>query len=753
MTVRNGIVYLMALWLLVGCHNDDDAFTDEQPVAEIATLNIDVVLPATIQQQWHNATSWALENIAKAQQKQSRRVKLNLRYHDEDTADLDELAYSLTHPQKDEDSCHAIIGPYHSYNAQTFLSHAAQSRLPVVMPTCTSAELQRINAHNDYAWFLTESDITQCEIMVSTARALMDSDIALIFSPDTYGKSFADWFAYYAVEQGMHIAGGVTSYEKGDDLTAFLNAILYDAKGKRVRVLVALSDASDYKSVCDQIQIASEGQDIILRPLCADTSYDLQVLSTDGFDSFDIGVTPFASMHYGFTQSYYGHFLQSPINGEAQMYDALTIIALGAALRQASPDHCTLDDELITTPDLTDYMRAVVSSYQGVNTQWDAAGLGTAFNELQNGRPIDISGASGPLYFDVETYTKVLNTTYMIWKFVLENRLINSDPFSRVQPLLYLSTEGANGEASTTSIWMLEKLAQQAFDEFYGAHSLPPVTDHWAVLISPSTTWSNYRHQADVFAMYQLLRHYGYDDDHIVLIVEDNLAHSPANKDFPGQIFVERSSDPNLWDVLVNEDVRQGAVVDYHFSDLRPEDVGDILMGRQSSRLPHVIHPDSTSNVFLFWSGHGNMKEGPLWGNEDAKEGFGNERIKEIVSQMNDANMYRRMMLAVETCYSGQWGEVLDGQPDVLVLTSANAIESSKADVFDQQLGVYLSNAFTRTFRSKLSWSGITLYNLYRELYKTTTGSHVTIYNHQQYGSVYTETMNDYFPFLMIEDE
>ncbi len=104
-------------------------------------------------------------------------------------------------------------------------------------------------------------------------------------------------------------------------------------------------------------------------------------------------------------------------------------------------------------------------------------------------------------------------------------------------------------------------------------------------------------------------------------------------------------------------------------------------------------------------------------------------------------------MLAIETCFSGLWGEALQGQPDVLVLTAANGYETSKADVFDQQLGVYLSNAFARTFRTMVgSRQSPTLYELYRELYKTTTGSHVTIYNNEQYGSVYTETMQDFFP-------
>ena len=748
MDVKSIIRSLLAIWLLAGCSAGDNVPAGEA-AGETLTVNVDVVLPAAIWKNWQNVTEWAQRNIAKAQQKQTRRVKLNLRFHDEDTADLEALAMRLANPKQGEDTCHAIIGPYHSDHAQTFLSYAAQTRLPVIMPTCTSAELQRIHTHNTYAWFLTESDITQCEIMVSTARALNDTDVALIYSPDTYGNSFAEWFAYFAAEQDIHIAGGIKPYRKGDDIGEFMNEVVEDAKGKQIRILVALSDAGDYKPVCDQILTAKEARnEYTINPICSDTSYDMQVLSAEDFISFNFAVTPWASMRYGFPQSYYGHFIQWPINGEAQMYDALSLIALGAAYRMTSPNRCIINGQAITNaPGLTDYMRALVGSDEGIDTQWDANGLAIAFNELANGRLVDISGASGALAFDMETRTKVLNTTYMIWRLDLESVLYESDPYLRVMPLLYVSTEGDFGEASTTSIWQFEKIMKQIFDEGHENHRLPAVREHWAVVVSPSTKWGDYRHQADAFAMYQLLRQYGYDDDHIVLIVEDNLAFAPENRDFPGQIFVERSTNDSEWGMLVNENVRKDAVVDYHFSDLRQEDIADIMTGRESARLPHVIRPDSTSNVFLFWSGHGSLREGPLWGGEDAREGFGNSRILNIVTEMNERDMYRRMMLAVETCFSGQWGEVLTGLPDVLILTASNAMETSKADVFDQELGVYLSNAFSRTFRSKIGMgAGINIYDLYRELYKTTAGSHVTIYNHTQYGSVYTEKMTEFFP-------
>jgi len=774
--------------MFLGCHKDDENEI-EQPEPEAAeetiTLNVDVVLPEAIQKQWQNSIDWATENIAKAQQKQSRKIKLNLRYHDEDKEDLDALGARLATPQPGDDTCHAIIGPYHSSNATSLLRYARRTRLPVVMPTCTSSELQRTNALNTYAWFLTESDITQCEIMVSAAVSMKATDIALIYSDDSYGESFRDWLGYYATEKGIHIAEGSFPYKKGTDINDFLQRTVNAATGKKICMLVALSNAEDYTYVFNKIfdfkllisygidadenidgdedeeEDEYEDEDDIfvdddstsfdkVKIIClgSDTALDNELLEKGEVSASFKAVCPTAGVNYGYSQAYRARYKTYPLNGDPQIYDALCIIALGAAKQAASPDECLIDglqvkyDVKPYEATLTDYMRSVVSNDYGVSTQWNADGLALAFSEIAAGREVSVTGAIGALIFDENSHTNILNTNYMLWLPNWDGLILESDLSDRISPILYLTTSGENGGIPTNDIWSLDKLMSQEFNEDYEKHALPDKTDNWAVVISPSTTWSNYRHQADAFAMYQLLKFTGYDDDHIVLIVEDNL-YNNANNKFKGQIFVERGDN-----AIINFDVRQDAVVDYHFSDLTPDDIADIMLGKQSARLPHVISPTNSSNVFFFWSGHGGSKEGPLWGNEDANSYFGTDRIRNIVSQMADKDMYRRMMLAIETCYSGKWGEALLGQPDVLVITAANPYEYSLADIHDKELGVYLSNAFARTFRSEVILNPeSTIYDLYRKLFRTTTGSHVSLYNQQQYGSVYEETINEYFDF------
>ena len=62
-----------------------------------------------------------------------------------------------------------------------------------------------------------------------------------------------------------------------------------------------------------------------------------------------------------------------------------------------------------------------------------------------------------------------------------------------------------------------------------GDITYPEHKSNWALLMASSSGWSNYRHQADVLAIYQQLKESGYTDDHIVLIVEDDIARNPSN--------------------------------------------------------------------------------------------------------------------------------------------------------------------------------------------------------------------------------
>lgn len=742
-------LHLSLITSLASCKSDDESNSSRQ---EVVTVNVDVILPATQTILWQPAIDDALGNIDRAQQSCAKRVKLNLRYHDEDNEDLEALAYALTHPGKGDapyvqpDTCHAIIGPHRSANARTILNQARRSRLPVVMPTCTSADLQRSEARQTNSFFLTESDITQCVVLLTVMQTLKHQRVGLLYSDDTYGQSFRDWFGFVATQIGLGVVpGGIRAYKAGDRLDDYYE-LMSQPQGDNVdALLLALSQTEDYTSVLNAreafFQRKREQGTIAYIPVAyvPDVAYSSQLSNQIVF-----GVYPAGSSDNGFVQSYRATHGGDVPYGAAQMYDALTIIALGRAaqLSAADPDILYIDGQRVQFeiaphgPVLSDWMRAVVANDDPAPiTLWNGYGLASAFRNIEGGMLPSLRGATGEMEFDPQTRTTMLHTSYQLW---------NSDGTGDMTHFATISTSGGGMGLSTDALWNWQAFIH-SLDPEAGAdvsHQLPDLRERWAVVVSPSTTWENYRHQADALAMYQLLKQHGYDDDHIVLIVEDNLADDPRNP-FPGEVYLERSGVQSSPDALINADVRQGAVIDYRFSDLSgPADLADILLGRQSQQLPHVVHSTDADNVFFFWSGHGADNGGPLWGDENSRNPFGPQRIRNIVEKMP----HRRMMLALESCYSGQWGEALTGVPDVIVLTAANAYETSKPDVYNADIGTYLSNAFSRAFlRTVGRKPSVSIADLYYQLARTTSGSHVTLYNIEQYGSVNKSSMSDYF--------
>lgn len=60
--------------------------------------------------------------------------------------------------------------------------------------------------------------------------------------------------------------------------------------------------------------------------------------------------------------------------------------------------------------------------------------------------------------------------------------------------------------------------------------------DKWAVLVAGSNTYSNYRHQADVFHAYKILKKNGFSQDRIITFAFDDIANNVKNP-FKGKVF------------------------------------------------------------------------------------------------------------------------------------------------------------------------------------------------------------------------
>jgi len=182
--------------------------------------------------------------------------------------------------------------------------------------------------------------------------------------------------------------------------------------------------------------------------------------------------------------------------------------------------------------------------------------------------------------------------------------------------------------------------------------------------------------------------------------------------------------------------------IDYHTSDISPADIKSILCGERDSRLTQVIGADEDDNVFIFWSGHGS--KGQLqW--LDERTGFTRELAEGTFSAMYEKKCYRKVLCMVETCYSGSVFTAIEGLPGMLAFTAANANESSKADVYNCDLDVWMSNRFTMTFQDCVAKNPrISLRDLYYKLFVNTVGSHVVLFNANNYGNIYKNDIGEF---------
>ena len=293
----------------------------------------------------------------------------------------------------------------------------------------------------------------------------------------------------------------------------------------------------------------------------------------------------------------------------------------------------------------------------------------------------------------------------------------------------YCSTKGVRRAGSTLAEWNWIKSKTQDIDGG-GDVKYPALDKRWALLIATSTGWDNYRHQADVLNIYQQLKSAGYDDDHILLIMEDDLANNSANP--KKGVLYSRMDGVNIY-----KDVE----VDYHISDLQPADFKEILLGHRSARLPQVLESDADDNVFVFWSGHGSPGY-LVFGNSKISR----EQIEDCLTEMEKVGNYRQSIWFVESCYSGSVAKAADNHNHIIAFTAAGEDESSKGDEYNPNWKVWMSNRFSATLQDCMkSNPKMALSELYYRLFQSTVGSHVHIYGIKGYGSLYNHTLEEIF--------
>ena len=746
--------------LFTSCKQEDDVivYKDsrrwvEKTVAVVAPLN-DPIMKARLER----TAEWMLSSLHNAQLHDTLCIDLKLEWYDEYGNDLKSLGERLAN----RDDLMAVIGPFDSDNVDILAPYCQHTLKPLILPTASSETVIRRfaisntgDSQQPFLWSLTETDVTLSELLMSIYAHYLSmnnggvgargSNSALFAPADTYGQTFIEWVPFHADELGI----GFSLYEQYandeslyQDYRQYLNELpgmgvevaqfvvaqnveqIYRLSRLRVEWMETDPDDPTYDEYLDLLTFWAP-----VYYACANiTEEAIQALGprgiilTNGYQGF----SPYADPMTGFELSYETRYGTKPTFAECKFYDALLLAAFAASYMEHRPNVDDLNNAIIdicTTDNL-------LSGHA-----WSETGMELYLSTLEQGQLFGFKGASGPVQFDSQCYSAALNTTYVHWIFN-DGHLYHLD---------YYSTEGNAQTSKAMALWnYLVKDAENKFKSLYSkeisAINYPALTDQYAVLVQGSNGWLNYRHEADVLNIYQMLKAGGYDDDHIILVSSDDAANAAENSD-RGAV----RTDPD------GANLREGAVIDYKNADLTPADIVNILKGVKTDKTPVVLPADAGQNVLLFWSGHGRSKttngiDEMAWRDEMAGNGMTADLLRQTLQQMVDQKQFRQMLVCLEPCYSANMGKALEGIPGVLAICSAGAYEQSFADSWSKELGIWMCDRFSRNLVGHASANPD---GTYRDLYlycaQHTLGSHVGIYNYTNFGNLYTTSPKDFF--------
>jgi ABC-type branched-subunit amino acid transport system substrate-binding protein len=597
----------------------------------------------------------------------------------------------------------AVIGPPGSRGLLEMADAFADARKPVVSTTSTSDDVLRAWGGKDVVWRTRESDVAQTELIL---RQLVDTGarrITVLASLGSGGYTFFSWAGFFAAELGLTTDEvHVVALPEETPCEAAVAEVLAT---RPEAVVVAPETPEDQLCVLSRLPRAGP-----MRVVLADTGLDPYALLESGQDFS--GVEGYLG---GGDEAYPAAFQrrfgdQRPAPHGRSEYDAVLLLAYALEVSGGRGG-----DALLSA------LREVVDGAAPGVGGWEQEGVAATLRALRLGVRPALRGATGPLRFEPELYTDLRASTLSRYRIrgaslEIEGSVSTDDPSFLSNDGVLVRPTAAGGPQSS---------------------SWAPAREHvdtWALIAALSSGWSNYRHEADALQQYQRLRSAGVPDDHIVLVLADEIADHERNL-LPG---VVRNAPGGV-------DVRAEGVVDGDLT-LTREDLSNILLGRATEATPEVLRLSSGSNLLVYLVGHGGTGGLPI-GASTTAEGLSAEGttltpadLRGALCALRAEQRLRRGLVIIESCFSGAFGDAAYGGLEagcedgplegVTLLTAATSREVSFAGAYDAQVRSWVNDSFSRNlFEAGERYPEASLADLYLEAYRATAGSHPTAYN------------------------
>jgi legumain len=200
-----------------------------------------------------------------------------------------------------------------------------------------------------------------------------------------------------------------------------------------------------------------------------------------------------------------------------------------------------------------------------------------------------------------------------------------------------------------------------------------PVFDRWAVLVSGSSGYKNYRHQANICHSYHVLINRGFHPNRIILFTHDDVANHPDNPR-PGRLYnrPDRDHHPAV-------DVNKGCIKDYTGDLVTPTNLIYVITGNSAAMVGkgsgRVLKSDILDHVFIYFTDHGGQHLFAF----PHQYLYANQLISAF-GTMYKNKMYEKMVVYLEACDSGSMFQgLLDPSWNIYAVSSSKHNQATYA--------------------------------------------------------------------------
>ena len=208
-------------------------------------------------------------------------------------------------------------------------------------------------------------------------------------------------------------------------------------------------------------------------------------------------------------------------------------------------------------------------------------------------------------------------------------------------------------------------------------------TNNWAVLVSTSRFWFNYRHLSNTLSLYRTVKRLGIPDSQILLLLPDDMACNPRNA-FPGTVYSNADRRMDLY----GENVE----VDYRGYEVTVENFIRLLTDRWEEGVPRSkrLGSDEGRNILIYMTGHGGSEFLKF---QDSEE-ISSWDLADAFQQMREKKRYNELLFMIDTCQANTLYRQFYA-PGMIATGSSEEDESSYSHHADNDVGVAVIDRWT----------------------------------------------------------